>query len=66
VEGTIDPRWRKSSYSGNGGASCVEVGKSGHVMVRDTKQDGNGPVLKFSPVIWRRFIQTVKKLAPIT
>jgi hypothetical protein len=22
----VDPGWRKSSYSGNGGTSCVEVG----------------------------------------
>jgi hypothetical protein len=26
MEDTIDPRWRKASYSGNGGGSCVEVG----------------------------------------
>jgi hypothetical protein len=25
VEDTIDLHWRKSSYSGNGGGSCVEV-----------------------------------------
>ena len=26
MEKPLDPRWRKSSYSGNGGGSCVEVG----------------------------------------
>src|SRR5437899_2565021 len=25
MEGKIDLRWRKSSYSGNGGGNCVEV-----------------------------------------
>jgi hypothetical protein len=39
--------WRKSSYSGNGGADCVEVGahaQDGRVLVRDTT-DRQGPVL---------------------
>jgi hypothetical protein len=26
MEEPLDPRWRKASYSGNGGGSCVEVG----------------------------------------
>ncbi len=50
-------RWRKSSYSGNGGADCVEVGapaEADRVLVRDTKDRG-GPVLRFSPSAWRRF-----------
>ena len=54
----IDPRWRKSSYSGNGG-NCVEVGKADTVIVRDTK-DRTGPVLRFSPATWRRFTDQVK------
>jgi len=28
MEDQIDQRWRKSSYSGNGGGSCVEVGQA--------------------------------------
>jgi hypothetical protein len=61
----IDPRWRKSSYSGNGG-NCVEVGEARHgVLVRDTKQDLTGPVLRFTPAAWRRFADQVKRsLAP--
>ena len=36
----IGRRWRKSSYSGNGG-ECVEVGQARDVIaVRDTRQDG--------------------------
>jgi Domain of unknown function (DUF397) len=57
----IDPRWRKSSYSGNGG-NCIEVGNSGQlVLVRDTKRAGSGPVLRFSPEQWRRFAVDVRK-----
>jgi hypothetical protein len=56
--------WRKSSYSGNGGATCVEVGKSDRVLVRDT-QNRTGPVLRLSPAVWRRFADEVKRsLAP--
>jgi hypothetical protein len=37
MEDSIDPRWRKASYSGNGGGSCVEVGHAMRVvLVRDT------------------------------
>jgi hypothetical protein len=55
----IDPRWRKSSFSGNGG-NCVQVGQARRgVLVRDT-QDRQGPVLSFSPTVWRRFANQVK------
>ena len=54
--------WRKSSYSGGNGGSCVEVGDHGNrVLVRDTKQDGTGPVLRFTPTAWRRFADEVKR-----
>ena len=57
----IDRRWRKSSYSGNGG-ECVEVGHARDVIVvRDTSQDQAGPVLRFSPAAWRRFADRVKR-----
>ena len=55
----IDPGWRKSSFSGNGG-NCVEVGEARRdVLVRDTT-DRSGPVLQFSPAAWRRFADQVK------
>jgi hypothetical protein len=55
----IDPRWRKSSFSGNGG-NCVEVGEARRgVLVRDT-QDHSGTVLQFSPGVWRRFADQLK------
>ncbi|SRR6266498_256391 len=55
----VEPRWRKSSYSGNGG-DCVEVGQAARAMaVRDTK-DRTGPVLRFTPAAWRKFAHRVK------
>jgi hypothetical protein len=55
-----DPRWRKSSYSGTSGGSCVELGQSQRgVLVRDTT-DRSGPVLRFTPDAWREFIDRVK------
>lgn len=57
----IDPRWRKSSYSGNGGGNCVEVASlaDGTIAVRDSKNP-DGPVLTFTPAGWREFIGSVK------
>ena len=56
----VDPRWRKSSYSGNGG-NCVEVGEARRgVLVRDT-QARQGPTLAFSPAAWRKFAEQVKR-----
>ncbi len=60
MEDKIDLRWRKSSYSGNGGGNCVEVAVAGQVLVRDS-QDRAGRVLRFSPVAWRRFADQVKR-----
>jgi hypothetical protein len=55
----IDPRWRKASYSGNGG-NCVEVGQARRVvLVRDTT-DRSGPALAFSPAAWRLYVAQVK------
>src|SRR5580700_8127065 len=60
MEGT-DLNWRKSSYSGNGGGECVEIGASPDaVLVRDTT-DRTGPVLRFTPAAWRRFADQVKQ-----
>ena len=54
--------WRKSSYSSGNGGECVEVASpEGAVAVRDTKQNGTGPVLRFSPGAWRRFARQVKR-----
>jgi hypothetical protein len=60
MEGT-DLNWRKSSYSGNGGGECVEVGKADRILVRDT-QDRTGPALAFTAAAWERFADRVKRL----
>lgn len=54
------PRWRKSTFSDNGG-NCVEVGQADSVLVRDTKDNGHGPVLTFSADAWRRFAAALKR-----
>ena len=60
MEDQVDPRWRTSSYSGNGGGTCVEAGQARPgVLIRDTT-DHKGPVLRFSPAAWRRFTSHVK------
>lgn len=57
----LDSRWRKSSYSGNGGADCVEAGTApGTVLVRDTKNHAVGPVLRFTLADWTRFTAALK------
>ena len=59
MEDTVDPRWRKSSYSGNGGSDCVQVGgRGGRVLVRDTK-NRTGAVLEIVPGVWRRLVDQV-------
>jgi hypothetical protein len=56
-----DLKWRKASYSSNGGGNCVEVGEARHgVLVRDTKNRA-GVVLRFTPGAWRRFADRVKR-----
>lgn len=57
---STDLKWRKASYSSNGGANCVEVtDHENRVLVRDT-QARSGSVLWFSPDAWRRFTRQVK------
>lgn len=54
--------WRKSTRSGPWTDNCVEVAgaEDGWVLVRDTKDHGNGPVLRYTPDEWRAFIGGVK------
>jgi hypothetical protein len=54
--------WRKSSYSGGNGGTCVEVavvpgskeGSDRVIAVRDSKQP-DGPALIFTPAEWEAF-----------
>lgn len=61
MEDTISREgWRKSSYSGNGGGNCVEVGDAARVvLVRDTK-DRSGAVLTVPADAWARFTSSLK------
>jgi hypothetical protein len=57
--------WRKSTYSGNEGGSCVEVldGYQAGVPVRDSKAP-HGPALVFSAAGWSAFLVAVKTSDP--
>ena len=55
--------WRKSSYSGGNGGTCVEVGNLGPaVAVRDSKNP-DGPLLAFAADSWKAFAEQVKASA---
>jgi hypothetical protein len=58
----IDARWRKSSFSGENGASdgCVEVAvlAGWHIALRDTK-DRARPPHRFNQHEWRHFLAAV-------
>ena len=53
-------RWRTSSYSGDNGGNCVEVGTTAPaIAVRDSTDPG-GPVLTFPAHAWTVFAEQVK------
>jgi hypothetical protein len=54
-------QWHKSTRS-NGQGACVEVATNltDVVAVRDTKDNGNGPVLFFAPTEWAAFMHGTK------
>lgn len=55
-----DTAWFKSSHSGAGNDSCVEVAMlPGRVGVRDSV-DPDGPKLAFSPAEWRALTARIK------
>ena len=60
MEGIRAITWRKSSYSGNNGANCVEVGAAAPLIaVRDSK-DPDGARLAFGREAWEAFAAKVK------
>jgi hypothetical protein len=61
MEEPLDPHWRKSSYSANGGADCIEVRDldAGVLLVRDTK-DRDGRTLGFSADAWNAFVASLR------
>jgi len=60
MEGNRAVTWRKSSYSGNSGGNCVEVGAAAPLIaVRDSK-DPDGTRLAFGREAWEAFAAKVK------
>jgi len=57
---TLEWRWRKSSYSGNGGRVAPNLPDV--VAVRDSK-DPDGPVLVVSRDEWARFTARLRATA---
>lgn len=55
--------WRTSSYSGDNGGACNEVGTTGPaVAVRDSKHP-DGPQVAFPPGTWTECAERVKASA---
>ncbi|MFD8215171.1 DUF397 domain-containing protein [Streptomyces sp. NPDC059697] len=50
-------QWRKSSYSGDQGGSCVEIAEtpSATIAVRDSKNPA-GPILTIAPATFATFV----------
>ena len=62
MEESVDLRWRKSSYSSNGGGNCVEVASNlpDIVAVRDSKNP-DGPTLACTREAWSDFVRSAKQ-----
>ncbi len=60
-EGTADAEWFTSSRT-TANNSCVEVAflEGGTVGLRDSKDNGKGPVLIFTPAEWDAFLGGVQ------
>ena len=54
--------WRKSTHSGANGGSCVEVGLTSGIAVRDTTQanDPQRTMIEFSASAWNDFLTALK------
>jgi uncharacterized protein DUF397 len=65
MEDMTGKSWRKSTYSGNGGSDCVEVGHAARVvLVRDTK-DRDGVTLSVPADVWRALTEELKRSLPL-
>jgi Domain of unknown function (DUF397) len=59
---TVNPSWRKSSYSSGNGGQCVEAGSvPGAVLVRDTA-DRDGRTLSFAAGAWAEFTASLLRI----
>ena len=58
--GTLDSTWRKSSYSGTSGGSCVETAEAtGAILIRDTTDRG-GVTLTIPAAAWQTFVTELR------
>lgn len=54
--------WFKARASGTNGGSCVEIRRHDDLIeVRDTKDHGCGPVLRFTRAQWYAFLDGAKR-----
>lgn len=54
--------WIKASKSGGNGGQCVEVRRHNDMIeVRDSKDDGTGPVLRFTPAEFDAFLDGARR-----
>lgn len=52
-----DTPWVKAQASGGSGGNCVELRRhDGNIEVRDTKDHGTGPILRFTPAEFAAFL----------
>ncbi|GGW30633.1 DUF397 domain-containing protein [Streptomyces caelestis] len=53
----VGTQWRKSSYSGDQGGSCVEIAETAQtaIAVRDSKNPA-GPILTLDPATFTTFV----------
>jgi len=52
--------WRKSTASGGVG-ECVEVAKSGSLVLTRDSRDRSGAVLEFTPAEWFTLVRRIKQ-----
>lgn len=56
-----DLKWRKSTRSSNGGATCVELARTPRtIAVRDSK-DTTGPHIELAPRSFTHLLTTIKQ-----
>lgn len=60
MEREVAPLWRKASYSGSNGGSCVEVGSADRkILVRDSTNRAAGHI-DVTTEAWTAFLSKIK------
>ena len=60
MEGNRAVTWRKSTYSGNNGGQCVEVGNTAHLIAVRDSMDPDGAHLAFGREAWEASAASLK------